>query len=121
LVAAEGGVYGSTFYAEGSQAAAQAVATGTAVILIPAGFSFVTLTAAAATTGASLPAGTYHGQILYIALDTAAANTVTFAAVATSNVAGGVTDSIAGLHAHMFIWNAVASTPAWYMVGPVAN
>lgn len=111
----------NTVALSGSLATAQAVATGSATILIPANTSFVHLTAAAATTGATLPAGTYHGQMLVIALETAAANTVTFAAVGTSNVAGGTTDSIAGLHAHVFFWDAVASTPAWYMVGPVAN
>jgi hypothetical protein len=120
-VVAEGGCYVSTLYCEGSLAAAQALATGTAAILIPAGFSYVTVSAAAATTGASLPAGLYHGQMLVIAVTSAAANTITFAAVATSNVAGGVTDSMAGLHSHVFFWNAVAATPAWYMVGPVAN
>lgn len=120
-LAVEGKTYIATAHLEGSLATAQAVATGTAAILIPANTSFVRITAAAATTGASLPAGAYNGQILIIAVETAAANTVTFAAVATSNVAGGTTDSMAGLHAHMFIWDAVASTPAWYMVGPVAN
>lgn len=101
------------------QSVAQAVATGTAVILIPAGCSAIKLTAAAATTGASLPLGSFDGQLLFVTITTAAANTVTFAAVNTSNVAGGAAVSLAGLASHLFRWDAVAA--AWYQVGPLAN
>ncbi len=97
----------------------QAVATGTAVITIPAGQSIVRLSAAAATTGASLPVGVNDGDILIVKLSTAAANTVTFAAKATSNVAGGAAVSIAGLAAHLFYWDAADT--AWYQFGPLAN
>ena len=76
---------------------------------------------AGAVTGAILQAGTKGGQIIVVTNESAAASTVTFAAVATSNVAGGVTDSIAGLHAHMFIWDSLSTPAAWFMVGPVAN
>jgi hypothetical protein len=104
-----------------SQNVAQAVATGTAVIAVKPGDVEVILTAAAATTGASLPAGSYHGQLLFITISTAAANTVTFAAVGTSNVAGGAGVSLAGLATHLLRWNALVATPAWYQVGPLAN
>lgn len=102
-----------------SQAAAQAVSTGAAAILIPAGFSVVRVSAAAATTGASLPLGTLNGQILILIVTSAAANTITMAAAGTSNVAGGTTVVLAGLEAHTFVWDAVGAL--WYVVGPVAN
>lgn len=97
----------------------QAVATGTAVILIPTGQTVVRITAAAATTGASLPLGTRNGQIVVISISTAAANTVTFAAAGTSNVAGGNAVSMAGLAAHMFVWDATLAL--WSQIGPLAN
>ncbi len=98
---------------------AQAVATGNAAILIPAGCNSIKLTAAAAATGATLPAGTFDGQLLFITITTAAANTVTFAASGTSNVAGGTTVSLAGLATHLFRWDAAAAL--WYQVGPATN
>lgn len=118
-VAIGGKLYAAGFNAEGSQATAQAVATGNAAILIPANTWYVRITAAAATTGATLPVGTYNGQLLIISISTAAANTVTFAAAGTSNVAGGVTVSLAGLNAHFFVWDNVGLL--WYQVGPATN
>ena len=118
-VAVGGNSYLSTLFLEGSLATAQAVATGTAAILIPGGTSYVRITAAAATTGATLPSGTHNGQLLIISISTAAANTVTFAAAGTSKVAGGTTVSLAGLAAHMFVWDGVGSL--WYQVGPATN
>ncbi len=112
-------VIGSLNIQNPSSLAAQAVSTGTAVIVVPTNTSRVKLTAAAATTGASLPAGTIDGQILIIIITTAAANTVTFAASGTSNVAGGTSVSLAGLAAHMFVWDAVAAL--WFQVGPLTN
>jgi len=102
-----------------SNATAQAVATGTAIILIPAGASVVRLSAGAATTGATLPLGTVQGQILCLLITTAAANTVTFAAAGTSFVAGGASVSLAGLAAHWFVWDIVGQL--WYQVGPLTN
>ena len=97
----------------------QAVATGSAVIVLPPGQPIVRLTAAAATTGASLPLGSFNGQIIIIEISTAAANTVTFAAAGTSNVAGGAAVSMAGLAAHMFMWDATLLL--WFQIGPLAN
>lgn len=118
-VAVGGKAFLTTTYLESVLATAQAVATGTAAILIPAGSSFVRITAAAATTGATLPVGDHMGQLLVIDISTAAANTVTFAAVATSHVAGGAAVSLAGLAAHMFIWDSVVG--AWFQIGPLTN
>lgn len=101
------------------QNVAQAVATGSAVIAVPPGAIRVKLTAAAAVTGASLPAGSFDGQLLIIKVTTAAANTITFAAVGTSNVAGGAATSIAGLSSHLFQWDAADGN--WSQVGPLAN
>lgn len=102
------------------QNVAQAVATGTAVIVVPAGAAEIVLTAAAATTGASLPAGSFDGQLLFITVSTAAANTITFAAAGTSKVAGGAAVSLAGLATHLFRWSVLGGG-LWYQVGPLAN
>lgn len=99
---------------------AQAVATGSATIVVPAGAVEVVLTAAAATTGASLPAGSYDGQLLFITITTAAANTVTFAAAGTSKVAGGAGVSLAGLATHLFRWSVLGGG-LWFQVGPLTN
>ncbi len=77
------------------------------------------VTAAAARTGFIVPAGTKHGQRLTLFIESAAANTVTAAAAGTSNLAGGVTYVLAGLEAHVFIWNN--ATALWYITGPAAN
>jgi hypothetical protein len=84
-----------------------------------AGLSSTRVTAAGAVTGIILQPGTVPDQRITVIHEGAAANTATFAAAGTSNVAGGVTDSIAGLHAHIFVWDAITSL--WYLVGPVAN
>jgi hypothetical protein len=97
----------------------QAVATGTATILIPVGVVSLKLSAAAATTGATLPQGTVDGQLLWLTITTAAANTVTFAAAGTSFVAGGAAVSLAGLATHLLRWDAGSSL--WFQVGPLAN
>ncbi len=99
--------------------APQAVATGSATILVPTGTSAITLTAAAATTGATLPKGTVDGQLLWITITTAAANTVTFAAAGTSFVAGGAATSLAGLATHLLRWDGPSQL--WFQVGPLAN
>lgn len=108
----------ASFNASMGTAAAVAIATGNTVA-IPAGTSVVRLAPAAAVTGIILPAGTRNGQILWIINTSAAANTITFAAVGTSLVAGGAGVSLAGLAAHAFVWDAVGAL--WYQVGPLAN
>ena len=96
----------------------QAIATGNTIV-IPANQSVVRLTAGAAATGVIMPAGTTNGQIVILQISTAAANTITFAAAGTSNVAGGAGVSLAGLAAHALVWDATSEL--WYQVGPLAN
>ena len=73
----------------------------------------IRLSAAAAATGVILAAGTEDQQ--EVLLFNESANTITFAAVATSNVANGTSASIASLTAMRLAWNAQAATPAWYV------
>lgn len=69
----------------------------------------------AARIGVILQSGTYNGQVVtVINEDTTAANSIIFAAVATSHVANGVTCVINGLQGRRFVWSASAATPAWY-------
>lgn len=111
--------YAGTLAPQMALTAPQAVSTGSAVILVPPGTSVVRISAAAATTGASLPLGTVNGQMLCIIITTAALNTVTMAASGTSNCAGGTTYVLSGLEAHWFTWDAVGAL--WYITGPAAN
>jgi hypothetical protein len=67
---------------------------------------------AAAVTGIILAVGSTNGQRVTVFNESAAANTITFAASGTSNVADGTGDVIAGLTARTFVWNA--STSLWY-------
>lgn len=70
------------------------------------------VTAAAAVTGIILAAGSFSGQSLVVIHEGAAANTITFAASGTSNVADGNSDVITGPSARRFIWDSV--TALWY-------
>ena len=70
------------------------------------------VTAAAAVTGVIMQPGTYPGQELCVIHEGAAANTITFAAAGTSNVADGVGSVIAGLTAKCFVWDS--QTRLWY-------
>jgi hypothetical protein len=67
---------------------------------------------AAAVTGVILQAGTHPGQVCFVINEANAANTITFAAAGTSNVADGVSAVIAGLRQMQFTWDA--STNLWY-------
>ncbi len=69
---------------------------------------------AAARTGCILQTGTQSGQIVWVVNEAAAANSITFAASGTSNVADGTSDVIAGLTARCFVWNG--SLNLWYRV-----
>ena len=86
---------------------------------IPSSVGVQRVTAAAACTGAILAAGSRAGQQVVVINESAAANTITFAASGTSNVAGGTTVSLAGLAAHLFVWDT--GTSLWYQVGPATN
>lgn len=87
-------------------------------IAVP-GNGAIRVTTAGAVTGVILGTGSYGGQTLIIFHEGSAANTITFAAAGTSNVAGGASVSLAGLAAHIFVWNT--KTSLWYQVGPATN
>ena len=70
------------------------------------------VTAAAAVTGIILAPGTRAGQEFTVIHEGAAANTITFAASGTSNVADGASDVITGPSCRKFKWDAV--TALWY-------
>jgi hypothetical protein len=65
-----------------------------------------------AVTGIILQAGTRSGQELTVINESTGANTITFAAAATSNVADGVTTTISGLRCGKFTWSS--ATARWY-------
>ena len=71
--------------------------------------------AAGAVTGIIIQAGTVQGQTLDIFVTSAAANTLTMAAAATSNVADGTSTVLAGLRAYRFIWDVASAR--WYRAG----
>ena len=89
----------------------QTLATGN-TITTPANTGVVRVTAAAAVTGIIIGAGTNPGQRLTVIHEGAAANTVTFAASGTSNVADGASDAITGPSARTFVWDSI--TALWY-------
>jgi hypothetical protein len=76
------------------------------------GYGSLRVTAGAAVTGIILTPGTKPGQELTIIHEGAAANTITFAAAGTSNVADGVSDVITGPSARTYVWDSV--TALWY-------
>lgn len=65
-----------------------------------------------AVTGVIIAVGTVDGQTF--TLTNEGSGSITFAAVATSHVADGVTTVIPVLTARTFIWLANAVQPAWY-------
>ena len=99
------------------QSNAAAIANGSTIATANGGIA--RCTAAAACTGVIMAAGTKTGQTVVVINESAAANTITMAAAGTSNVAGGTTVSLAGLAAHLFVWDA--GTSLWYQVGPATN
>lgn len=71
----------------------------------------VAVNQAAAVTGIITQAGSFHGQHCWV-VNTSAANTVTFAASGTSNVATGTGAAVGALKATLLVWNA--NTRLWY-------
>jgi hypothetical protein len=76
------------------------------------GHGAAVVTTGGAVTGAIVQAGTIAGQKLTIINNSA--NTITMAAVGTSNVANGVGAVISALAAIDLVWNALDSK--WYQV-----
>ena len=91
---------------------AQAVATGG--VITTAGVSIARVAPTGAVTGCILQAGTVNGQVVAVVNESASADSVTFAAAATSNVATGTGTSIAGATGQMFVWDS--ATQLWYTV-----
>jgi hypothetical protein len=91
-------------------ATAQSIATGNTILLPTGGTK--KLTTAGAATGVILTAGTYDGQEL--TLFNNSANSITFAAVGTSNVANGTSAVIAANAGMTLVWSA--SDTKWYVV-----
>lgn len=71
------------------------------------GKNYVRVNTAAAVTGVILQVGRWDGQPLWV--ENVSANSITFAAAATSNVRDGASDVIPANSAKLFIWNAVSS------------
>jgi hypothetical protein len=69
-------------------------------------------TASGSVTGVIMAAGTYGGQRCIVFNESA--NSITMAAVGTSNVADGTSCVIASLTQDTFVWDSGATTPAWY-------
>jgi len=77
-----------------------------------AGVGVAKVNPAAAETGVILQAGTLDGQEVTVINEAVAANSITFAAAATSNVADGASDVVAGLKSRTYVWEA--GTARWY-------
>ena len=92
-----------------SSLAAAASVTTSGTITLPTGKTKL-LTTAGAVTGVILTAGTYDGQELVLV--NTSANSITFAAAGTSNVANGVSAVIAALTRMTLVWDATSAR--WY-------
>jgi hypothetical protein len=93
--------------------------TGTVLAIItggtiPTNVGSVRVTTAGAVTGVIMQPGTRAGQICTVLHEGAAANTITMAAVATSNVSNGVLCVITGPAQKVFVWDPLSATPAWF-------
>jgi hypothetical protein len=92
--------------------AAQTIAGGGTIALPTTGFNAL-LTTGGAVTGVILTAGVTDGQT--ICLINNSANSITFAAAGTSNVADGTSAVIPALRAMIFTWDNTSSR--WYRQG----
>jgi len=85
---------------------------GNSGTIATAGLGVTKVNPAGAETGVILAAGIIDGQEVTVVNTAAAANSITFAAAATSNVADGVSDVIAGLKSRTYVWES--GTARWY-------
>jgi hypothetical protein len=105
------GVMGFTgAIATAQSATAPVLATSGTIATAATGVSRVA--PAGAVTGIILAAGTQAGQLVTVINESAAANTITFAASGTSHVAGGTGVVIAGLAKLILVWDS--ATSLWY-------
>lgn len=81
--------------------------------ITPNDYGISVVTTGGAVTGAIVAVGTYPGQMLVIVNNSA--NTITMAAVGTSNVAAGVAAIVPATGALLLVWNPLDSK--WYDVG----
>ena len=91
-------------------ASAPAIASNGTITTV--GVSVARVAPGSAVTGIILAVGTTGGQVCTVVNESAAGNTVTFAASGTSNVADGTSSVIAGLNARRFVWDS--GTSLWY-------
>lgn len=102
------------------QTSAATVVATSGTIAVPATNGVLRVAPGAAVTSVVLAAGpAAQCQLLLLINESAAVDTITFAAAATSNVAGGASVSLSGLAAHIMIWNW--KTALWYQVGVAIN
>lgn len=90
----------------------QALTSSGTITLPPVGNAKI-VTTTGAVTGMILTVGTADGQT--VVLINESANSVTFAASGTSNVADGTSDVVAANTARMLVWSS--TTSLWYRVG----
>ena len=93
---------------------ATAVVTAGSGTIATDGLSTSRVAPAGAVTGVILGAGGFQDQEVTVVNESAAGNTITFAASGTSNVADGTGDVIAGLTARKFKWDT--ATTLWYPI-----
>ena len=98
---------------------ATAVALANAGTIATANIGVSRVSPASAVTGVILAAGTIPGQLVWVVNEAVAANSATFAASGTSNVADGVNDILYGLQSRLYVWDA--GTSLWYPVGNPIN
>lgn len=103
-----GGISTRTLQAEGLSGTLQAPVNGSTITIDN---PVVRVNPAAAVTGIILTPGVQGGQMVTV-INQSVANSVTFAASGTSNVADGVADVIAAVTAKRFVWNSAQSL--WY-------
>ena len=89
-----------------------APAVATSGTITTSGVTSARVSPSGAVTGVILQAGTFAAQEVIVVNEAVGANTVTFAASGTSNVADGTSDVIAGLTARKFVWDT--GTSLWY-------
>lgn len=94
---------------------ATAAVTASSGTITTSGVTEARVAPAGAITGVILQAGTFAGQEVTVVNESAAVNTVTFAAAGTSNVADGTSAVVPGLASQRFIWDS--GTSRWYRIG----
>jgi hypothetical protein len=103
-------VSGASIATKQNTGTAPTIATSGTISTAALGISRVTT--GGAVTGVIMQAGTFAGQEVWVVNESA--NSITFAAVATSNVSNGVSGVIAALNGRKFVWDSLSTPAAWY-------